>query len=120
MADDPLSELRGGAMALPEVHEVEAWATPTFRVRNKMFATYAATGHHGEKRPSAWIKSTMMNQQLMVQMDPDRYFVPPYMGPAGWVGVYLDQGLDWMDVAELLVDGWKMVAGKKLLKQYPI
>src|SRR3712207_8250867 len=57
---------------------------PTFRVRNKMFAMYANAGnHHGAGRAAVWCKSTHTNQDLLVRTDPERFFVPPYTGPAG-------------------------------------
>jgi len=40
--EDPLKRLRKVCLALPGAHEVEAWGEPTFRVRNKLFAMYAA------------------------------------------------------------------------------
>jgi hypothetical protein len=51
----------------------------------------------------------------MVQARPDRFFVPPYVGPSGWVGVWLDRGADWTEIAELLRDSWRMTAPKRLV-----
>ena len=97
-----------------------AWGAPTFRVKNKLFAMYAdASSHHGGGRPAVWIKATKANQSLMVQSDPARFFVPPYVGPSGWVGVYLDREVDWDELRELLWDGWRLVAPKKLAKEHP-
>ena len=110
--------LRRRCLALPDAHEVEAWGEPTFRVRNKLFAMYAsADSHHGGGRPAAWIKAAPGNQAMMVRASPDRFFVPPYVGPSGWVGVWLDGKPDWDEVAELLADGWRLVAPKRLLAQ---
>jgi hypothetical protein len=116
----PLPRLRKLALSLPEAHEVEAWGAPTFRVKNKLFAMYAHAGnHHGEGRASVWIKSDKENQALMIRTQPDRFFKPAYVGPSGWIGVYLDDSPDWDEVLELLRDGWKMIAPKKLLKPDP-
>lgn len=94
---------------------MEAWGEPTFRVKNRMFAMYAAAGnHHGAGRPAAWIKAAPGEQALVVENAPDRYFVPPYVGPSGWVGVWLDGSVDWVAVDELLRDGYRLVAPKKL------
>ena len=49
--------------------------------------------------------------------DPDRYFVPAYVGPSGWVGVWLDHAPDWNAVTELLEDGYRRTAPKRLLLQ---
>ena len=110
-----LARLRKICLALPESHEVEAWGEPTFRVRNKLFAMYAnANNHHGGGRPAVWCKAGPGNQGLMVHANPDRFFIPPYVGPSGWVGVWLDGAVDWNEVADLLRDSYALVAPKKL------
>ena len=116
MPPRPLTRLRRLSLALPEAHEVEAWGAPTFRVRNRMFAMYADAGsHHGDGRAAVWCKAAAGNQALMVASDPTRFFVPPYMGPSGWVGVYLDGDTDWDETAELLRDAYRLVAPKRLI-----
>jgi predicted DNA-binding protein (MmcQ/YjbR family) len=110
-----LDRVRKICLALPEAHEVEAWGEPTFRVRNKLFAMYAADGnHHGSGRASLWIKSTHVNQDLMLHSDADRFFSPPYVGPSGWIGVYLDEKPDWEIVAEIVRDGYVLTAPKRV------
>jgi hypothetical protein len=116
MAPRPLTRLRRLCLKLPEAHEVEAWGEPTFRVRNKLFAMYAdSSNHHGGGRSAVWCKAAPGNQSLMVKAAPDRFFVPPYVGPSGWVGVYLDAGTDWEELAGLLRDSYCMTAPKKLI-----
>jgi hypothetical protein len=115
MAPRPLTRLRKICLGLPEAHEVIAWGEPTFRVKNKLFAMYADAGnHHGDGRPSVWCKAGPGNQELMVRVNPKRFFVPPYVGPSGWVGVYLDAGVDWEEVADLMRDAWRMTAPKRI------
>ena len=115
MARSPLPRVRRLCLALPEAHEVEAWGEATFRVRNKMFAMYAsANTHHGGGRPGVWIKATPINQQLLIRSARDRYFSPPYVGPKGWVGVFLDGDPEWAAVADLLRDAWRLTAPKRL------
>jgi predicted DNA-binding protein (MmcQ/YjbR family) len=116
----PLTRLRKLCLALPEAHEVEAWGEPTFRVRNKLFAMFAAAGnHHGDGRPAVWCKAGPGNQQLMVAAAPKRFFVPPYVGPSGWVGVFLDGPVDWAELAGLLTDSYRLVAPRKLAALLP-
>jgi hypothetical protein len=50
----------------------------------------------------------------MVRSAPDRFFVPPYVGPSGWVGVWLDGNPDWREVRDLMVDSYRLTASKKL------
>lgn len=117
MPPNPLARVRKLCLALPEAHEVVAWGEPTFRVRNKLFAMYAhADNHHGAGRHAIWCKATPMTQDLMIRARPDRYFSPPYVGPSGWVGVVLDGKTDWAALADLLRDGWKMTAPRKLVE----
>ena len=110
-----IAKLRRLALALPEAHEVEAWGEPTFRVRNKLFAMHAAAGnHHGEGREAVWCKAAPGNQGLMVAAAPDRFFVPPYVGPSGWIGIWLDARTDWSELTVLLSESYRLVAPKRL------
>lgn len=94
---------------------MEAWGAPTFRVKNKLFAMYAAPDTHvGSGRPGVWLKATAENQQIMLQFAPKRFFFPPYMGKSGWIGIYLDKVCDWAELKELVQDAWRMTAPKKL------
>lgn len=118
MATSPLTRLRRVCLALPEAHEVLAWGEPTFRIRNRMFATFAsATNHHGRGRHAVWVKALPINQDLLVRSAPQRVFVPPYVGPSGWIGLYLDDVADWDEVSRLLRDGYILVAPKRLAAQ---
>ena len=113
-SSDPLERLRSVCLALPEAHEVEAWGSPTFRLRNKLFAMYAsADDHHGGGRPGVWVKSTHVNQDLLLHQDPNRFFSPPYVGPSGWIGIYLDKRPSWRVVAEIIRDGYLLIAPKR-------
>ena len=115
-ARTPLERLRALCLALPEPHEVEAWGEPTFRVKNKIFAGYAAeANHHGAGRPGVWLKSAAVTQDLLVRAEPTRYFVPPYVGKSGWVGAYLDKRPDWEAIADLVRDAYRLAAPKKLV-----
>lgn len=111
----PIQQLRALCLALPEAHEVESWGEPTFRVRNKIFAMFAASeNHHGAGRPSVWCKSTHLIQDMLIHEDPARYFAPPYVGPKGWLGIRLDRRPNWKTIGELLRDAYLLTAPKKL------
>ena len=115
MPAQPLPRLRKLCLALPEAHEVEAWGEPTFRVRNKLFAMFASPAtHHGNGRAAVWCKAAPGNQALMVRAAPDRFFVPPYVGPSGWIGIWLDGPADWAELGDLLRDSYALVAPKRL------
>ena len=116
MAPDPLLRLRKLCLALPEAHEVVAHGEPTFRIRNKVFAMFAnADNHHGNGRNAVWLKAAPGEQALLIRASPERFFVPPYVGPSGWVGVYLDGDCDWKELADMLRDAYRLIAPKRLL-----
>ena len=110
-----LARLRKACLAFPDAHEVESWGAPTFRVNNKLFAMYAqANNHHGEGREGVWVKCTPINQSLMLGANKKKFFYPPYVGPSGWIGVYLDVRVNWKELTSILRDGYDMtVASKK-------
>lgn len=111
----PLARLREICLGFPEAHEVEAWGEPTFRVKNKLFAMHAsASTHHGNGRPAVWINATHLTQDLLMRAEPERYFRPPYVGVSGWVAAWLDRQPDWNAIAQLLRDGYRQRAPKKL------
>ena len=117
-ASDPLARLRRICLGFPEAHEVEAWGEPTFRVRNKLFAVHASSDtHHGSGRPAVWINASHVTQDLLLRADPKRYFRPPYVGVNGWIGVWLDGRPNWSELTELLRDGYRQRAPKKLAAQ---
>ncbi len=51
----------------------------------------------------------------MVRAAPERFFVPPYVGPSGWVGIWLDRRVSWKEVGGLLEDSYRLVAPKRLV-----
>jgi hypothetical protein len=118
VAAGPLQRLRRICLALPGAHEKIAWGEPTFRVRDRLFAMYAdARNHHGGGRHAVWCKATHLTQDMVVHRAPDRYFVPPYVGPSGWFGIYLDRSPDWEEVADRLREAYREVAPKRLLAE---
>jgi hypothetical protein len=110
-----VDRLREICLALPNTTEVEAWGEPTFRVNGKIFAMHAsASTHHGFGRPAVWILSVSLEQDLVIRARPDRYFKPPYVGPSGWIGAWLDKNPPWGEIEELLRDGWRRRAPKRV------
>lgn len=107
-----LRRLRSICLTLPEAHEVEAWEAPTFRVKNKIFAMYIERDEERGGHDAVWIKSTVINQSLLLRLNPKRFFSPPYVGPSGWIGVRLDGRVNWKELTGLLEDGHELAAPK--------
>ena len=112
MRDDVLDRLRRICLALPEAAE-KSGPRPAFQVRGKTYVMFM-DNHHGDGRLAIWCKGAPGAQDVLVRSDPERFFVPPYVGPNGWVGVRLDRGLDWDEVAALVQDGYRAAAPKRL------
>ena len=112
---DPLARLRKIIGALPETDERISHGSPTFWGGKKTFASFHVD-HHGDGRVAVWIKMPDGAQGALVDSDPDAYYVPPYVGPSGWVGVRLDRDVDWDIVSGLLEEGYRLVAPKRALK----
>jgi hypothetical protein len=108
-----LARVRKFCLALPEAHEKIAWGAPTFRVRDKQFVMFLEN-HHGDGRIAIWCKAPPGAQEALVGADPEHFFVPPYVGPSGWLGIHLNKGLDWGVVAGLIRDGYLEAAPKRL------
>ncbi len=104
-------------MALPETFEKVAWKTPTFRVDEKKAKMFALFSDPADGRPAVWCKGEEGAQEALVEMDPERFFRPPYLGPRGWVGVYLDRRVSWKEVTSLVTISYRLVAPRRLVAQ---
>lgn len=107
---EPLDRLRVICIALPEAVETGGVGAPSFKVRGKIFVMRYRQGG----RWSMWCKARPGVQQVLADADPTRFFVPPYVGHHGWVGVYLDVALDWDEITDLVDDSYRMTAPKRL------
>jgi hypothetical protein len=99
----------------PESEEILSHGMPDFRVRGRTFATYVIN-HHGDGRIALWLNSPGGAQHHHVSAEPKHFFVPPYVGPRGWLGVNLDKGIAWKTVAQLVRDAYEKVAPPALVK----
>ena len=98
----PFERWRSRCQAL----EQETWEQPTFRVRKRIFVMFS------DREREAWVKSTHDEQRALVQMDPETFFVPPYVGPSGWVGVRF-RTVDREEMRELVTEAWRLTAPKR-------
>ena len=109
--------LIGLCCSLPEAEAERAGATHfAFKVRKKIFAYYAFD-HHGDGVIALWCKAPPGERDRLVQESPSRYFVPPYVGPKGWVALRLDTArVDWNAVKELACVSYFLTAPVRLRK----
>jgi phosphoribosylglycinamide formyltransferase-1 len=105
--------VRAIAMALPQAMAREQQHIK-FEVRGKSFAYYLED-HHGDGRLAINVKAAPGQQQALIAAYPQRFFMPAYLGPKGWLGLYLDTGeIDWDEVTELISASYRMIAPKRL------
>ncbi|HEV7715692.1 MAG TPA: MmcQ/YjbR family DNA-binding protein, partial [Steroidobacteraceae bacterium] len=100
-------------LSFPEAEEFAAHGSPNFRVRGKTFAMYVVN-HHGDGRIALWLNSPSGAQEQHARGEPKHFFVPPYVGPRGWLGMHLDKGLSWKRIAMLVREAYSKVAPPKL------
>ena len=114
----PLDRVRAACLALPEVTERLSHGAPSFFVRGKRCFVMVMDDHHGDGRFALWCAAPEGMQHALVEGDPESYFVPPYVGHRGWIGVRLDRALPWQEIAGAIEDAWLEVAPKRLVAAF--
>jgi predicted DNA-binding protein (MmcQ/YjbR family) len=107
---DPSDSLRTICLALPEATETAMKRGPTYRVDHKIFAM----DRQWRDAASVWCKAPPGSQTVLVSADATRFFVPPYVGPKGWIGIWLAHDPDWDEVTGLLRRSYRLVAPRRL------
>lgn len=101
----------------PETVAFSAWDNEhlVLEVTGKRFGYYLERHHGDDERSGAVLKAAPGVQELLVEADPDRFWVPAFLGRHGWVGIRLDlETPDWDEIASLLRDAWLLVAPRRL------
>jgi predicted DNA-binding protein (MmcQ/YjbR family) len=115
-APESLRRLRQICLALPGTTERLSHGEPTWFIREKKsFATFAH--HHHDDRVGFWCAAPAGLQHSMVDTDPLRFFVPPYVGHRGWLGVYLDVPVDWIEIADIVETAYRAIAPIRLVAE---
>jgi len=114
MPNELEKSIRQLCLAFPATEAIISHGSPNFRVvGGKVFAIYAEN-HHGDGRLALWLNSPSGVQDARVRAEPKHFFVPQYVGPRGWLGVRLDKGIAWKQVAELVRAAYENVAPARL------
>lgn len=107
---EPLARLRAICRALPGTSEKVSHGEPTFWVGGKMFASLD-NHHHGAPHVAVWLAMPLGAQEALVYTDPKRYFMPPYVGKRGWVGMRLDGRPSWKKVEQVVREAYGHIKG---------
>jgi hypothetical protein len=95
---------------LPETGERLSHGAPTFFVRERRAFVMFHDDHHGDGRLAIWCAAPEGTRDALVESRHDQYFVPPYVGHRGWLGIRLDRDPDWEVVAGAIEDAYAAVA----------
>ncbi|MFD0361185.1 MmcQ/YjbR family DNA-binding protein [Nocardia sp. GCM10030253] len=113
----PLMRIRAICLDFPESSERLSHGFPNFFVRTKTVFTMYSENAYREQGATIWCPAPDGVQAELVDAEPERFFVPPYVGHRGWIGVRLDVDPDWTEIAEIIRDAYRKVAPKKLSAQ---
>ena len=105
-----LEGIRALCLALPETSERLSHGAPSFFYREKRCFLMFMDDHHGDGRRAIWCAAPEGAQELLVDMDPEKFFRPPYVGHRGWLGVLLHGDVDWDEIAGIVEDAYATVA----------
>jgi predicted DNA-binding protein (MmcQ/YjbR family) len=106
------ARLRAICLALPEANEELMRRGPSYRVADKIFALERPR----ENGLALWCKVPEGSREIYLQAGPTRFFIPPYFGPKGWIGVGLDEAVDWREIEGFVRRSYRLVAPKRLAK----
>lgn len=91
----------------------------SLEVAGKRFGYYLYQHFGDDGRSGAVLKAAPGTQEMLVKLDPDRFWVPAFVGRHGWIGIRLDlEEPDWDEVAELVRDAWLLTAPKKVRRAF--
>lgn len=112
---DALEKVRAAALELPETSERPSHGQPTFFVAGKQFAQFR-DNHHGDSKTVVCVKVSSVDEQAMLlEADPDTYSRPAYM--PSWLSINLTgDGVDWDHVADRIAASWELAAPRRLLE----
>jgi phosphoribosylglycinamide formyltransferase-1 len=115
--DDKRGRLTAICQSLPGAQHQDQGDHTIYRVRGKVFA-YFLDNHHGDGIVSVCVKSQLGENVDRARLEPERFYLPAYIGPRGWFGMRLDRGrVRWREVAEIVEQSYRLTAPKTLIKQ---
>jgi len=110
--DKILALVRKICLGMPDTEEKIAWGESTWRVHGKLFAMFS-NNHHGDGRIAVWCNAPIGAQQDLVTADPEHFFVPPYVGVGGWIGINMNTPPPKGALAAILEQGYRATEEKR-------
>ena len=97
-------------LVFPDSESSRSHGLRDYRVKGKIFAQYVVN-HHGDGRVALWLNVADGVQQECIVLDDESYFVPPYVGARGWLGMNLDKELSWDEIQYQVTEAYLHTAG---------
>lgn len=118
--DNPyLAQVRVVCLALPEAAEKVSHGRPVFYT-DKMFAVFGGSvkGDHSSGRYEDSVLIVPEPEERPALDQDARFFVPAYLGAAGWLGLdFRAAEVDWQEVAELVEVSFRQTAPRALIAE---
>lgn len=111
---DVVARLRSVCLGLPESVEKQAWAGTQWRIRDRMYA-HVLTVDFADG-PVTVMTFRSSGPELDALRGAGHPFFRPAWG-ANLVGMVVDAGVHWDDVAELVIESYCVLAPRKLVRQ---
>jgi hypothetical protein len=116
-AETALRRVRELCLGLPGTGERPSHGSPAFFIGGKRLFLMFHDDHHGDGRLAVWCAAPPGMRDALVAGAPEHYFVPPYVGHRGWLGLRLDRAVPWEEVAGVIEDAWLAVAPARLVAE---
>jgi hypothetical protein len=105
-----LKRLRHVCLSMPGAVEKMSHGEPTFFTPRRVFAMFA-NNHHDDGHVAVWLPAGPGVQQALIEEASEIYFRPPYVGPAGWIGVELSK-VDDDQLGSLIREAFQIIVAK--------
>jgi hypothetical protein len=112
-----LAKVRAACLALPETSERPSHGGPAFFIRNKKCFVMFLDNHHGDGRLAIWCAAPDGVQADLVETEPERFFLPRYVGHLGWLGVQLPE-IEDAELRAICQEAFATVAPRGVLKTW--
>ena len=97
---------------LPGAYEDRPWGSVHCKVAGKIFVGWG----RDDGEMSVGFKTDKQLQAMLVASDA-RFTVAKYVGKHGWVDMRLGGKPNWAEVETFIIDSYRMIAPKKLVKE---
>jgi len=110
------SQVRAICLAFPGTQERLSHGAPAF-FAVRQFVMLWPDGHHDVEFPHLWCAAPAGAQDELVTSEPRRFFRPPYVGARGWIGVRLDEDVDWAEIGAICEEAYRTIAPRRLVAE---